>query len=57
MQYNPIMKHLRGLTKRYFSFAAMARYSSLWKLQRYDTNYQYHFKAFKAQEYNTSPPL
>jgi hypothetical protein len=51
------MKYLRGLTKRYFTFAAMALYSSLWKLRRLDSNYQYHLKAFKAQERKTSPPF
>jgi len=50
------MKHLRGYTKRYFSLAVIAMYSTLHKLSRLDSNYQYLKFAFKVQEYKTSPP-
>ena len=50
------MKHLRGYTKRYFSLAIIAMYSTLHKLSRLDSNYQYLKFAFKVQEYKTSPP-
>jgi hypothetical protein len=50
------MKYLRGLTRRYFSLAVIAMYSTLHKLSRCDSNYQYHCYAFKIEEYKTSPP-
>jgi len=50
------MKHLRGHTKRYFSLAVIAMYSTLHKLSRRDSNFQYHKYAFKIEEYKTSPP-
>ncbi len=50
------MKHLRGYTRRYFSLAIIAMYSTLHKLSRLDNNYQYLKFAFKIQEYKTSPP-
>ncbi len=51
------MKHLRGYTKRYFSLAIIAMYSTLNKLCTIDSNFQYHKYAFKVQEYKTSPPV
>jgi len=51
------MKHLKGYTKRYFSLAIIAMYSTLYKLSRCDSNFQYHTKAFEYQEYKTSPPF
>jgi hypothetical protein len=50
------MKHLRGYTRRYFSLAIIAMYSTLSKLCRVDSNFQYHRSAFKIEEYKTSPP-
>ncbi|WP_158298189.1 hypothetical protein [Sulfurovum sp. NBC37-1] len=50
------MKHLRGYTKRYFSLAIIAMYSTLNKLCTVDSNFQYHRYAFKIEEYKTSPP-
>ena len=50
------MKHLRGHTRRYFSLAVIAMYSTLHRLCRLDSNYQYHSFAFKIEEYKTSPP-
>lgn len=49
-------KYLRGHTRQYFSLAVIAMYSTLHKLSRCDSNYQYHDHAFKIQEYKTSPP-
>jgi len=51
------MKHLKGYGKRYFSLAIIAMYSTLNKLSRVDSNFQYHKKAFAYQEYKTSPPF
>jgi len=51
------MKHLRGYTRQYFSLAIIAMYSTLHKLSRCDSNYQYFKFAFKIQEYKTSPPM
>lgn len=50
------MKHLKGYGKRYFSLAIIAMYSTLDKLSRIDSNFQYLKKAFAYQEYKTSPP-
>jgi len=50
------MKHLRGYTKRYFSLAIIAMYSSLHKLARIESAFAYHIKAMEYQEYKTSPP-
>ena len=50
------MKHLRGYTRRYFSLAIIAMYSTLYKLCTIDNNQQYHLYAFKIEEYKTSPP-
>jgi hypothetical protein len=50
------MKHLRGYTRRYFSLAIIAMYSTLYKLCTMDSNFQYHKYAFKIEEYKTSPP-
>jgi len=51
------MKHLRGYTKRYFSLAIIAMYSSLHKLTRVENALEYHLLAMEYQEYKTSPPL
>ncbi len=50
------MKHLRGYTKRYFSLAIIAMYSSLHKLIRVENALEYHLQAMEYQEYKTSPP-
>ena len=50
------MKHLRGYTKRYFSLAAIAIYSTMNKLCTIDVNRRYHEHAYKIEEYKTSPP-
>jgi len=50
------MKHLRDYTRRYFSLAIIAMYSTLNKLCTTDSNFQYHKYAFKIEEYKTSPP-
>jgi hypothetical protein len=57
MMYNGVMKHLRGHTRRYFSLAVIAIYSTLYKLSRMDTNRRYHKLAWKFSQYKTSPPL
>jgi uncharacterized protein Veg len=51
------MKHLKGYTKRYFSLAIIAMYSSLFKLTRDDSNYVYHKKSWQFRDTLTSPPL
>ncbi|MEJ2436929.1 MAG: hypothetical protein P8Y43_02265 [Sulfurovaceae bacterium] len=51
------MKYLKGFRRRYFSLAIIALYSTLYKLCRLDSNYQYHRLAFKLQENKTSPPF
>ncbi|MDD2399869.1 MAG: hypothetical protein PHR75_04615 [Sulfurovum sp.] len=50
------MKHLRGYTRRYFSLAIIAMYSTLHKLCRVESSYQYHKLAYENQEHKTSPP-
>lgn len=50
------MKHLRGYTKRYFSLAVIAMYSTMHKLSRLDSNYQYHKLAHDILPRKTSPP-
>jgi len=49
-------KYLRGHNKQYFSLAVIAMYSTLHKLSRLDSNFQYHKLAYKLQERKTSPP-
>jgi len=51
------MKHLKGYGKRYFSLAIIAMYSTLSRLSKADSNFQYHLKSYKYQEYKTSPPI
>ena len=43
------MKHLKGYTKRYFSLAIIAVYSSLHKLTRVENAAEYHLKAMEYQ--------
>ncbi len=50
------MKHLRGYTKRYFSLAVIAMYSTLERLAKIDNNYKYHKLFYKQPEHKTSPP-
>jgi len=50
------MKYLRGYTKRYFSLAIIAMYSTLHKLSQCDSNAKYHRDAYEALERKTSPP-
>ena len=51
------MRYLRGYTKRYFSLAIIAMYSTLHKLTQRDSNYKYHKDAFENLERKTSPPF
>ena len=51
------MKDLRGYTKRYFSLAVIAMFSTLHKLSRVRSNRRYHTLAYVYHEYKTSPPL
>ncbi|MEA1954564.1 MAG: hypothetical protein U9O24_09255 [Campylobacterota bacterium] len=50
------MKHLRGYTRRYFSLAIIAMYSTLHKLSRVDSNYQYLKFAYSLLPQKTAPP-
>ena len=50
------MKHLRGYTRRYFSLAIIAMYSTLHKLYMLDSNYQYHKLAYSPLPHKTAPP-
>jgi len=50
------MKHLRGYTKRYFSLAIIAMYSTLHKLCRLDDFYRYHKLAYSPLPHKTAPP-
>jgi len=50
------MRHLRGFTKRYFSLAIIAVYSTLYKLIMIDANYKYHKISYKEPPKSTSPP-
>jgi len=50
------MKHLRGYTKRYFSLAIIAMYSTLSRLVRIDANYKYHKLSYSEPPKSTSPP-
>jgi len=54
--YNAKMKHLRGYGKRYFSLAIIAMYSTLNKLSKADSNFQYHLKAFEYLPLAQAPP-
>jgi len=49
-------KYLRGHQKQYFSLAVIAMYSTLHKLTRLDSNYQYHKIAFSPLPQKTAPP-
>ena len=51
------MKHLRGYTKQYFSLATIAMHSTLHKLCRLDTYYQYHKLAYSPLPRKTAPPV
>jgi len=51
------MKHLRGHTKQYFSLAAIAMHSTLHKLSRLDTYYQFHKLAYSPLPRKTAPPV
>ena len=50
------MKHLKGYGKRYFSLAIIAMYSTLNKLSKADSNFQYHKKAFEFTQQAQAPP-
>ena len=50
------MKHLRGCTRQYFSLAVIAMYSTLHKLSRLESNYQYHKLAYRLFPLRTAPP-
>ena len=49
-------KYLRGHNKQYFSLAVIAMYSTLHKLIRLDSNYQYHKLAYSLLPQKTAPP-
>ena len=51
-----MMKHLKGYGKRYFSLAIIAMYSTINKLTKADTNFQYHIKAFEYLPLSQAPP-
>ena len=50
------MKHLKGYGKRYFSLAIIAMYSTLNKLSKVDSNFQYHKKSFEFIQQPQAPP-
>jgi len=50
------MKHLKGYGKRYFSLAIIAMYSSLFKLSKADSSFQYHKKSFEFIQPSQAPP-
>jgi hypothetical protein len=50
------MRYLRGFTKRYFSLAIIAVYSTLYRLYKIDANYKYHKISHKEPPKSTSPP-
>ncbi|MEA3314977.1 MAG: hypothetical protein U9Q30_03905 [Campylobacterota bacterium] len=50
------MKHLKGFGKRYFSLAIIAMYSTLYKLSKVDSNFQYHIKSFEYLPLKQAPP-
>jgi len=49
-------KYLRGHNKQYFSLAVIAMYSTLHKLCRLDSNFQYFKLAFSPLPHKTAPP-
>lgn len=49
-------KYLRGHNKQYFSLAVIALYSTLHKLTRLDSNFEYFKLAFSLTPYKTAPP-
>ncbi|MEA1955571.1 MAG: hypothetical protein U9N02_03655 [Campylobacterota bacterium] len=49
-------KHLNGYKKKYFSLAIIAMYSTINKLCKSDTNFQYHFKAYQYIQPSQAPP-
>ncbi|WP_456433367.1 hypothetical protein [Nitratifractor sp.] len=50
------MKHLRGHSKRYFSLATIAMYSTLHRLCGIDARYRHSEGPLLYHEYKTSPP-
>jgi hypothetical protein len=50
------MKHLKGYGKRYFSLAIIAMYSTINRLSKIDSNFQYHTKAFEYLQPSQAPP-
>ncbi len=50
------MKHLKGYGKQYFSLAIIAMYSTLNKLSKVDSSFQYHKKAFEFIQPSQAPP-
>ncbi|MEA2048508.1 MAG: hypothetical protein U9O64_08715 [Campylobacterota bacterium] len=49
-------KYLRGHNRQYFSLIVIAIYSTLHKLSRLDSNYQYHKLSFSPLPQKTAPP-
>jgi len=50
------MKFLKGYTKRYFSLAIITIYSTIDKLSKKSSNFQYHKKAFEFIQPSQAPP-
>jgi len=50
------MKYLKGYTKRYFSLAVITLYSTIDKLSKTNSNFQYHKKAFEFIQPSQAPP-
>jgi len=49
-------KYLRGHNKQYFTLVVLAVYSTLHKLCRLDSNFQYFKLAFSPLPHKTAPP-
>jgi hypothetical protein len=51
-----LMKHLRGHSRRYFTFAAIAMHSTLHCIAGREIISRHHTLPHRIQEYGTSPP-
>ena len=49
-------KYLRGHNKQYFKLSVIAMYSTLHKLSRLDSNFQYFKLTFSPLPLKTAPP-
>ncbi|OPX26221.1 MAG: hypothetical protein B1H07_04910 [Campylobacteraceae bacterium 4484_166] len=50
------MKNLKGYKKRYFKMAVIAMYSTINKLIKTTTNFQYHKKSYIIIKPSQAPP-